>query len=67
MMLATRSLRLSEAQVMAIVNLTPDSFFASSRNLTIEDVRESVKSAISQGATILDLGGYSSRPGADEV
>ena len=67
MMLATRSLRLSEAQVMAIINLTPDSFFASSRNLTIEDVRGSVESAISQGATILDLGGYSSRPGADEV
>ena len=52
---------------MAIVNLTPDSFFASSRNITLEQVRRSVERAVSEGATILDLGGYSSRPGAEEV
>ena len=52
---------------MAIVNLTPDSFFASSRNITAEDVRRSVERAAREGATILDLGGYSSRPGAEEV
>ena len=67
MMLATRSLRLDEAQLMAIVNLTPDSFFASSRNITLEQVRRSVERAVEEGATILDLGGYSSRPGAEEV
>ena len=52
---------------MAIVNLTPDSFYAQSRNLTLEAVRASVDRAIAEGATIVDLGGYSSRPGAEDV
>lgn len=52
---------------MAIVNLTPDSFYATSRNLTSEDVMRSVDRAVAEGATIVDLGGYSSRPGAEDV
>ena len=52
---------------MAIVNLTPDSFYASSRHASYEAVKESVEHAVTEGATIVDLGGYSSRPGADEV
>ena len=52
---------------MAIVNLTPDSFYASSRHSSYDVVRESVERAVREGATIVDLGGYSSRPGADEV
>lgn len=52
---------------MAIVNLTPDSFYASSRYSSYDVVRESVERAVREGATIIDLGGYSSRPGADEV
>ena len=52
---------------MAIVNLTPDSFYASSRHSSYDVVRESVERAVKEGATIVDLGGYSSRPGADEV
>ncbi|MBR5770110.1 MAG: dihydropteroate synthase [Alistipes sp.] len=52
---------------MAIVNLTPDSFYASSRHSSYDVVRESVERAVKEGATIIDLGGYSSRPGADEV
>lgn len=52
---------------MAIVNLTPDSFYASSRHASHDAVRESVVRAVSEGATIVDLGGYSSRPGAEEV
>ena len=67
MMLNSQSLKLSKAQVMAIVNLTPDSFYAQSRNLTLEAVRASVERAIAEGATIVDLGGYSSRPGAEDV
>ena len=67
MMLDTKSLNLDVAQVMAIVNLTPDSFYASSRNLTSQAVAKSVERAIVEGATIVDLGGYSSRPGADDV
>lgn len=53
--------------VMAIVNLTPDSFYATSRNFVPDAVCRRIDEALAEGATILDLGGYSSRPGADEV
>ena len=52
---------------MAIVNLTPDSFYAKSRNLSCDDVALSLRKAVEGGATIVDLGGYSSRPGASDV
>ena len=52
---------------MAIVNITPDSFYASSRHASYAAVRESVERAVREGATIVDLGGYSSRPGAEVV
>lgn len=52
---------------MAIVNVTPDSFYASSRNHSLEECRQSVERAVSEGATIVDIGGYSSRPGAADV
>ncbi|PZX55653.1 dihydropteroate synthase [Algoriphagus chordae] len=55
-------------QLMGIVNLTPDSFFEGSRTeKSLDKVATLVKSHISYGASILDLGGYSSRPGAAEV
>ena len=52
---------------MAIVNLTPDSFYSGSRHITYEEACRSVEQAIAGGATIIDLGGYSSRPGAEDV
>lgn len=52
---------------MAIINVTPDSFYSGSRNLSAEDVGQRVRRAVGEGATILDIGGYSSRPGAAEV
>jgi dihydropteroate synthase len=52
---------------MAIINLTPDSFYARSRNLSCDEVYVSLRQAIEGGATIVDLGGYSSRPGASDV
>ncbi|MCI7139475.1 dihydropteroate synthase [Alistipes sp.] len=52
---------------MAIVNVTPDSFYAGSRNLDLEAVERRVLEAVEEGASILDVGGYSSRPGAAEV
>ena len=67
MMLDSKSLNLDKAQVMAIVNLTPDSFYATSRHFTSSDVSRSVERAITEGATIVDLGGYSSRSGAEDV
>ncbi|MBR2429775.1 MAG: dihydropteroate synthase [Alistipes sp.] len=49
---------------MAIVNLTPDSFYATSRNTSHVSVMESICNAVAEGASIVDLGGYSTRPGA---
>ena len=58
----------NKPQLMGIVNLTPDSFFEGSRtDKSLEKVELLVRSHISNGASILDLGGYSSRPGAAEV
>ncbi len=64
---ATAMPDLRECQVMAIVNATPDSFYAESRNRGAQAVEERVRQAVAEGATILDIGGYSSRPGAAEV
>ena len=52
---------------MAIVNATPDSFYASSRTQSQQSVAERVRKAIEEGAAIIDIGGYSSRPDADDV
>ena len=52
---------------MAIVNATPDSFYSRSRTQSHEAVVERVRAAIEDGATIIDIGGYSSRPDADDV
>ncbi len=52
---------------MAIVNVTPDSFYAGSRLADEEQVVQRVAQAVAEGAAILDIGGYSSRPGAWEV
>lgn len=56
-----------ERQVMAIINLTDDSFYAASRTPDGEQLRLRIRQALDEGATILDLGGYSSRPGAAEI
>lgn len=53
--------------VMAIVNVTPDSFYEGSRNTTADSIAESVRRAVDEGADMIDLGGYSSRPGAEVV
>ena len=52
---------------MAIVNATPDSFYSASRTQSHKAVAERVERALSEGATILDIGGYSSRLDADDV
>ena len=53
--------------IMAIVNATPDSFYASSRTQSHKAVAERVERVLNEGATIIDIGGYSSRPDADDV
>ena len=67
MLLKPSEINLSDSHVMAIVNVTPDSFYASSRNHSLEECRQSVERAVAEGATIVDIGGYSSRPGAADV
>lgn len=53
--------------VMAIVNATPDSFYASSRTQSHKAVAERVEQAMKEGAAIIDIGGYSSRPDAENI
>lgn len=67
MRLGDKELDLSQPQVMAIVNLTDDSFYEGSRCVCDEQVAERVRSAVEQGATIIDVGGYSSRPDAEDI
>ena len=57
----------SQPKVMAIINITPDSFFENSRANNEESILESGKYAIENGADILDIGGYSTRPGAEVI
>lgn len=57
----------SQPRVMAILNVTPDSFFAGSRMPDAPHVERRVREAVAEGASIIDVGGYSSRPGSDEV
>lgn len=54
-------------QVMAIVNVTADSFYDISRVTDTQAVERRIAEAVVAGATIVDIGGYSSRPGADDV
>lgn len=60
-------LDLSTPKVMGIVNLTPDSFFEGSRVQTAEQVAQRVRQLLTEGADMLDMGAYSSRPGADDL
>lgn len=53
--------------VMGIVNLTPDSFYVGSRSQGEREISLAVERHISQGARIIDLGGFSTRPGAEVV
>lgn len=52
---------------MGILNITPDSFYASSRSVYDQDILKKSEKMLIEGATILDIGGYSSRPGADDI
>ncbi|WP_295936672.1 dihydropteroate synthase [uncultured Alistipes sp.] len=60
-------LDLSEPLVMAILNVTPDSFFAGSRMPDAARTERRVREVAAEGASVIDVGGYSSRPGADDV
>jgi dihydropteroate synthase len=60
-------LDLEVPKVMGIINITPDSFYVGSRVSSDDDVLQLAGAMISEGADIIDVGGYSSRPYADDV
>lgn len=62
-----RLLSLSEPRVMGIVNVTPDSFFADSRQQTDDAVARRVEQVLAEGAAIVDVGACSTRPGGQPV
>jgi len=62
-----RLLSLKSPVVMGILNVTPDSFYARSRQADEAAVAQRIETILSEGGTIVDIGGYSSRPDAAEV
>ncbi|CAL65413.1 dihydropteroate synthase [Christiangramia forsetii] len=60
-------LDLSEPKVMGIMNITPDSFYSGSRTNTEKEILLNAEKMLTDGATFLDLGAYSSRPGAKDI
>lgn len=62
-----RLLSLEQPQVMGILNCTPDSFFAGSRKQSEKDIAERAHQIVAEGGTIIDVGAFSTRPGAQEV
>ncbi len=62
-----RLIDLSSPQVMGILNVTPDSLYAGSRKQTEIEIAERTNQIISEGGTMIDIGAFSTRPGAHEV
>lgn len=62
-----RLLTINQPIVMSIINATPDSFFGSSRQQTIDAAVAQAEKMIKAGATILDIGGQSTRPGSEKI
>ncbi|MDE6158992.1 MAG: dihydropteroate synthase [Bacteroidaceae bacterium] len=62
-----RLTEISSPKVMGIVNVTPDSFYAQSRKQTAREIGEQVNKMLDEGADMIDVGAYSSRPGASDV
>ena len=58
---------LSSPTVMAILNVTPDSFYGNSRINNVDDALKTTEKFINEGATFIDVGAYSSRPGAVDI
>lgn len=62
-----RLFAIDRPHVMGILNVTPDSFFADSRMQSDEAVAARCREIVAEGGTMIDIGAYSSRPGADDV
>lgn len=62
-----RLIDLSHPQVMGILNVTPDSFYADSRKQTEEEIAKRAEQILEEGAVMIDVGAFSTRPGAAVV
>ena len=62
-----RLIDLSSPKVMGILNITPDSFYDGGKYKSDSDFLTQVESMLANGATFIDIGAYSSRPGADHI
>lgn len=62
-----RLVEFRQPAIMAIINATPDSFYTASRAETADEVSRRAERVLAEGADIIDLGAYSSRPGAADV
>ncbi len=60
-------MELQSPQVMGILNITPDSFYAGSRKQTEADILSRTRQILEEGASIIDIGAYSSRPNAEHI
>ena len=58
---------LSSPRVMGILNATPDSFFSGSRMQTEKEIAQRANQIVEEGGTMIDVGAFSTRPGADQV
>ena len=67
MRIGDKLIDLSSPIVMGIINVTPDSFYSRSRSTNQKEILLKVEGMLQDGATIIDIGGYSSRPGAEKI
>ena len=67
MRIGDKLIDLSTPIVMGIINVTPDSFYSRSRSTNQKEILLKVEGMLQDGATIIDIGGYSSRPGAENI
>ncbi|WP_316830957.1 dihydropteroate synthase [Pedobacter aquatilis] len=58
---------ISKPKVMGIINITPDSFYSTSRMTSIDEALRKTEQFLNEGASFVDIGGYSSRPGAKNI
>ena len=58
---------LSKPRVMGVLNLTPDSFYDGGKNNSLHEALKKTEQLLVEGASILDIGAYSSRPGAEHI
>jgi len=65
--LAAKLMTFETPKVMGILNLTPDSFFDGGKHQSQDEALEHAQKLINEGADIIDIGAYSSRPGAQEI